>query len=162
MDTHPDYSLLAEHSTFSRLTVVHRSPRQSIFQQATEADNVSAEMAYHYVAQFEQPITNVPYDEYTIISLPDVISYLPVNSIFSFIPTILSTSPDFRFVRVNAKRASLNISFDNITVLDRELLEKQANVKTYTTPKQDLITTIYPGLTEQEALAKRGTIQKKH
>lgn len=92
---HSSASLLAEQSVFAQLVVKKKATSPTKFQKATENETD----VYKYLTA-DNALTSEDPSKYSIINLPDTISFIPQSSIFKNIILIRSSSPDYRFIRV--------------------------------------------------------------
>ena len=88
--------ILAEQNAFAQLVISKRTTNLSKFQESIK----SAEI-YKYSSQPLNPITDQNPEDYLISNLYEFSDVLPSNTLFNYIPIILPTSPDFRFLILN-------------------------------------------------------------
>lgn len=129
----PSASLLAEQSIFAQLIVKKQKSEHTKFQKATENEP----SIYKYTKK--ERLTSVNPNEYSIMNLPDTISYIPENSIFSNIILIRSTSPDYRFIPIASVKGSqesmkrVTIASDSDIKVKRFKSNPKKKTKIYTT-----------------------------
>lgn len=100
-------NILAEQSVYARLVVKRIAPVVTPFQNSTENnDNTNASRIYEYYAlepNLQQLTTNANTTDFSIITLPDTLAYLPRYSIFDYLLLIVDSDPDYRRLRVTSK-----------------------------------------------------------
>lgn len=128
-------SLLAEQSIYAHLIVKKEKTELSKFQKATESET----SIYKYEPNTSTKLTNVDTSQYSIINLPDTISRVPNDSIFSLIKLIRKNSPDFRFVNIaplvnaNASNKRIAITTDDDSKIKRFKGDKNKKRRIFST-----------------------------
>lgn len=125
--------LLAEQTPVVQINVVKLKSELTQFQKAVQP-------IYTYAYENAARMSEVSAANYSIISLPDTVAYLPSNSIFENIILYNDDFPDFRFVKVAPSNISTQVQLKPITVNEK----KVEPLKTLPPVKQPMFTTEIP------------------
>lgn len=118
--------LRAEFAPFNQLIVERVRPIRTPLQKFIDMNSL-----FQYDNDGER-LTDVDTNLYSIVNLPNTISYVPKNSIYQNIVTLDDQCPDYRFIQVSNRENAIMNDRENIRVV------KHKNVKETTALKNKL------------------------